>query len=52
VSCGIVQRLLHSLGCPVYNTEVVAPEYSLGGRRAVYALCHPPLEPVMLVEVK
>ena len=52
VSQGIVQRLLHSLGWPVYDTEVVAPEYSLGGRRADYALCHPPQEPVILVEVK
>ena len=30
----------------------MAPEYSLGGRRADYALCHPPREPVILVEVK
>jgi predicted type IV restriction endonuclease len=52
VSQGIVQRLLHSLGWPVYDTEVVAPEYSLGGRRADYALCHPPREPVILIEVK
>lgn len=36
----------------VYDTEIVAPEYSLGGRRADYALCHPPREPVILVEVK
>jgi hypothetical protein len=28
VSQGIVQRLLNALGWPVYNTEVVAPEYS------------------------
>ncbi len=46
VSQGIVQRLLHTLGWPVYDTEVVAPEYSLGGRRVYYALCHPPREPV------
>ena len=52
VSQGIVQRLLHSLGWPVYDTDVVAPEYSLGGRRADYALCHPPREPVILIEVK
>src|SRR5215204_6505971 len=52
VSQGIVQRLLHLLGWPVYDTEIVAPEYSLGGRRADYALCHPPREPVILVEVK
>jgi predicted type IV restriction endonuclease len=52
VSQGIVQRLLHSLGWPVYDTEIVAPEYSLGARRADYALCHPPREPVVMVEVK
>jgi predicted type IV restriction endonuclease len=52
VSQGIVQRLLHILGWPVYDTEIVAPEYSLGGRRADYALCHPPRESVILVEVK
>jgi len=52
VSQGIVQRLLHLLGWPVYDTEIVAPEYSLGGRRADYALCHPPREPVILVEIK
>jgi predicted type IV restriction endonuclease len=52
VSQGIVQRLLHSLGWPVYDTETVAPEYTLGSRRADYALCHPPREPVILIEVK
>jgi predicted type IV restriction endonuclease len=52
VSQGIVQRLLNTLGWPVYNTEVVAPEYSLGTRRADYALCHPAREPVILIEVK
>lgn len=52
VSQGIVQRLLHSLGWPVYDTEVVAPEFSLGTRRADYAPCHPPREPVILIEVK
>jgi hypothetical protein len=52
VSQGIVQRLLNTLGWPVYDTEVVATEYSLGTRRADYALCHPPREPVILIEVK
>jgi predicted type IV restriction endonuclease len=52
VSQGIVQRLLNALGWPVYDTEIVAPEYSLGTRKADYALCHPPREPVILIEVK
>ncbi len=52
VSQGIVQRLLHALGWPVYDTEVVAPEFALSGRRVDYALCHPPRDPVVMVEVK
>lgn len=52
VSQGIVQRVLHLLGWPVYNTGVVSPEYSLDGRRVDYALCHPPKSPLVLIEVK
>src|SRR5215218_9562050 len=52
VSQGIVQRLLNVLGWPVYDPEIVAPEYSLGARRADYALCYPPREPMILIEVK
>jgi predicted type IV restriction endonuclease len=52
VSQGIVQRLLHSLGWPVYDTGVVSPEYSLEGRRVDYALCHPASKPLVLIEVK
>jgi predicted type IV restriction endonuclease len=47
-----VQRLLNTLGWPVYDIEVVVSEYSLGGRRVDYALCHPPREPLVMVEVK
>lgn len=52
VSQGIVRRLLDSLTWPVYDTDIVAPEYSLGGRRVDYALCHRPRKPRVLVEVK
>lgn len=52
VSQGIVQRLLGLLGWPVYNTEVISPEHSINGLRVDYALCHPPREPIILVEVK
>ncbi len=44
--------MLHALGWPVYDTEVVAPEFVLSGRRVDYALCHPPRDPVVMVEVK
>jgi len=47
-----LQRLLNTLGWPVYDIEVVTPEYSLGGRRVDYALCHPSREPLVMVEVK
>lgn len=52
VSQGIVRRLLDALFWPVYDTDILAPEYSLGGRRVDYALCHRPGKPRVLVEVK
>ena len=51
VSQGIVLRLLHALGWP-YNTQVVTPEYSVEGRRVDFALCNPPLKPLVFIEVK
>lgn len=51
VSQGIVLRLLHALGWP-YNTQVVTPEYSIEGRRVDFALCNPPLKPLVFIEVK
>ncbi len=52
VSQGIVLRLLQALGWPTYDTQVVCPEFSLGGRRVDYALCHPSNKPVAFIEVK
>ena len=52
VSQGIVLRLLGALSWPCWDTHVVAPQYSLEGRRADFALCHPPDQPIALVEVK
>lgn len=52
VSQGIVLRLLHSLRWPSYDTQVVCPEFSLGGRRVDFALCHPPCKPIAFIEVK
>ena len=37
------------VACPV---DVVAPEYSLEGRRVDFALCHPAGKPLVFVEVK
>ncbi len=52
VSQGVVLRLLHVLGWPIYDTDIVAPEYTVENKRVDYALCHPPKKPVVFVEVK
>lgn len=52
VSQGIVLRLLDALAWPRYNTQVIIPEYSVGGRRVDFALCHPPSKPIVFIEVK
>lgn len=52
VSQGIVLQILSNLGWPTFDTTVVSPEFSLSGTRVDYALCHPPLKPVVLLEVK
>lgn len=49
---GIVERLLDLLSWPVYDTDIVVPEYALEGRRVDYALCPPPGGPVVFIEVK
>jgi len=52
VSEGIVLRLLDALDWPRFHTHIIIPEYSLGGRRVDYALCHPPSKPLVFIEVK
>ena len=52
VSQGIVRRLLATLGWPVYDPQVVYPEYTLEGRRVDLALCHPAGKPRIFIEVK
>src|SRR5271169_845724 len=49
---GVVLRLLQSLSWPTYDTQVVAPEYSVEGRRVDFCLCHPSAKPVVFIEVK
>ena len=48
----IVRRVLHELGWPMYNPQVIIPEYSVEERRVDYALCHPPSKPLVFIEVK
>ncbi len=52
VSHGIVLRILHALSWPTYDVDIVSPEYSVGGRRVDYALCHPRGKPLVFIEVK
>ena len=52
VSNGIVRRLLDALDWPIYNPQVIIPEYSVEGRRVDFALCHPPSKPIVFIEVK
>jgi hypothetical protein len=52
VSQGIVLRVLGALSWPCWDTHVVAPQYSLEGRRVDFALCCPAEKPIALLEVK
>jgi predicted type IV restriction endonuclease len=52
ISNGVVLPILHELGWPVFDPSVVAPEFTLEGRRVDFALCHPRTRPVVFVEVK
>lgn len=49
---GIILRVLQSLSWPTYDTQVVAPEYPVEGRRVDFCLCHPANKPVVFIEVK
>ena len=52
ISQGVVKRLLNELEWPVFDVQVVAPEFKIGTRKVDYALCHPPGKPSVLLEVK
>ena len=52
ISQGVVKQVLHELGWPVFNVQVVAPEFRIGPRNVDYALCHPAGKPAVLLEVK
>ena len=52
VSQGIVSTLLRGLGWNTSDTTLVYPEYGIAAGRVDYALCDPPLTPIVLIEVK
>lgn len=37
---------------PIFDSEVVSPEFVLEGRRVDFALCHPRRKPLVFIEVK
>ena len=52
ISQGIVLRILNDLGWPVFEQTVVAPEFSVEGRRVDFALCPRGKSPAVFIEVK
>src|SRR3990172_11571632 len=52
VSQGIVLRILQALGWPVFDSQIVWPEYTVEGRRVDFALCQPKAKPAVFIEVK
>ncbi len=52
VSQGVVLRLLQALNWPVFDSQVVVPEFTVETRRVDFALCHPTRRPKVFIEVK
>ena len=52
VRLGIIDPLLKELGWPTSKTQIVFPEYKVGGGMVDYALCHPPATPRIFIEAK
>lgn len=52
VSQGIVLRLLYVLDWPIFDIQIVVPEYTVEKRRVDFALRPPSLNPLVFIEVK
>ena len=52
VSQGAVLPILQALEWPIFDAQVVCPEYTLENRRVDFALCHQPRRPEVFIEVK
>lgn len=48
----IVRRLVHELGWPRYQSQIVYPQYPVEGGKVDFALCHPSSKPLVFIEVK
>lgn len=53
ISQGILLRLLSALDWPIYDTQIVIPEYDIGDKRRVdFALCTKNNKPMIFIEGK
>ena len=52
ISRGIILRILNELNWPVFDMQVVVPEFKIENRKVDYALCQSPGKAVILIEVK
>ncbi len=52
VSQGILLPILYELGWPIFDTKIVIPEYSVGGKRVDFALCSSSGRSLVFIEVK
>ena len=52
VSQGIVLRFLHTLDWPIFNIQIVVPEYTVEKLRVDFALCPVSSKPLVFIEVK
>ena len=52
VSQGIVLRLLCALGWPIFEIQIVDPQYKVKSGKVDFALCRRPSKPIVFVEVK
>ena len=50
ISQGIVLRLLSAMKWPVYDTQLVIPEYSIHGKRVDFALVFKRINPSSLLK--
>jgi hypothetical protein len=52
ISQAAVLPILDALSWPIYEPDIVWPEFTIEGKRADFALCHPRGKPQVLLEVK
>ena len=52
ISQGAVLPILQALEWPIFNSQVVCPEYTIENRRVDFALCHQARRPEVFIEVK